>query len=46
MIAPVFSIGSASGGETGTGGVTGTTFAVPATPQGGGQENEVVVEYT
>lgn len=46
MIAPVFSIGSAAGGETGTGGVAGTTFAVPAPPTGGGQENEVVIEYT
>lgn len=46
MIASVFSIGSAAAGETGTGGVLGTTFAVPAPPVGGGQENEVVVEYT
>jgi len=46
MIDSVFSIGAAAAGETGTGGVTGTTFAVPAPPVGGGQENEVVVEYT
>ena len=45
MIAPVFSLGSASAGET-TQGTAGTTFAVPAPPVGGGQENEVVVEYT
>ncbi len=46
MIDSVFSIGTASAGETGGGGVLGTTFAVPAPPVGGGQENEVVVEYT
>lgn len=46
MIDSVFSIGSAAAGETGAGGVLGTTFAIPAPPVGGGQENEVVVEYT
>lgn len=46
LIDPVFSIGSATAGETGQTGVKGTTFAIPATPQGGGQENEVTVEYT
>ena len=45
MVAPVFSIGSASAGETGTGGVTGTTFAVSPILRDS-QENEVVVEYT
>ncbi len=44
MIAPAFSIGSASGGATADG--VGTTFAVPAPPVGGGQENEIVAEYT
>ena len=44
MIDSVFSIGSATAGATSTG--VGTTFAIPAPPVGGGQENEVVVEYT
>ena len=46
MVAPVFSIGSAAAGETGTGGVAGTTFAVSPTPSGHAQENEATVEYT
>ena len=44
MIDSVFSLGSASAGAIATG--VGTTFAIPAPPVGGGQENEVVVEYT
>ena len=44
LIAPVFSVGTSTAGATATG--VGTTFAVPATPQGGGKESEVVVEYT
>ena len=43
LIAPVFSVGTSAAGAKATG--VGTTFAVPATPQGGGKENEVVVEY-
>lgn len=44
MIDSVFSLGSASAGAIATG--VGTTFAIPAPPVGGGQENEVAVEYT
>jgi len=44
MIDSVFSIGTAAAGAIATG--VGTTFSIPAPPVGGGQENEVVVEYT